>query len=62
MEQRQGGGGEGQGEAHMRNKPYALFGIGLALLVTFLDGDATVLVVIAMIAVPMFFSKENRIY
>ena len=45
----------------IRNKLYALLLIACTLPVMFLEGDATATVFIAMIAVPMFFAKENWI-
>ena len=45
-----------------KNKLYA---VGLMLsgsVPTFLEQDATALVFIGMIAVPLFFAKENWIY
>ena len=44
------------------NKLYAILLILCTIPITFLDGDATATVFIAMIAVPMFFAKENWIY
>lgn len=45
----------------IKNKIYAtvLLGIGVAVMLS--SNDATVLVVISMIAVPMFFSKKEWI-
>lgn len=45
----------------IRNKLYALLLIACTLPVMFLEGDATATVFISMIAVPMFFAKENWI-
>lgn len=45
----------------LRNKLYALLLVGLSLLVLFIDGDATVLVIMLFFAVPMFFAKTNWI-
>ena len=46
----------------IKNKIYAtvLLGIGVASMV--LTKDATVMVLMAVIAVPMFFSKKEWIY
>lgn len=46
----------------LRNKFYAILLIACTLPVMFLDGDATATVFMAMIAVPMFFAKENWIH
>ena len=46
----------------MKNKLYALLLIACTLPVRLLEGDAPATVFIAMIAVPMFFAKENWIY
>lgn len=45
----------------MKNKLYAVLLIACTLPVMFLEGDATATVFISMIAVPMFFAKENWI-
>lgn len=45
-----------------KNKFYAILLIACTLPVMFLDGDATATVFVAMIAVHMFFAKENWIY
>lgn len=45
----------------IRNKLYAVLLILCTLPIVFLDGDATATVFMAMIAVPMFFAKENWI-
>lgn len=45
----------------LRNKLYALLLVGLSLPVLFIDGDATVLVIMLFFAVPMFFAKTNWI-
>lgn len=45
----------------IRNKLYALLLIACTLPVMLLEGDATATVFIAMIAMPMFFAKENWI-
>lgn len=46
----------------LRNKIYALLLIASTLPVMLLEGDATAMVFMAMIAVPTFFAKENWIY
>ena len=46
----------------VRNKLYALLLIACTLPVIFMEGDATATVFVSMIAVPMFFAKENWIY
>ena len=46
----------------IRNKLYALLLIACTLPIMFLEGDATATVFVSMIAVPMFFAKENWIY
>ena len=43
----------------LRNKLYALLLVGLSLPVLFIDGDATVMVIMLFFAVPMFFAKTN---
>lgn len=48
-------------EKTAKNKLYALLMILCTLPVIFLDGDATATVFIGMIAVPMFFARENWI-
>lgn len=45
----------------LKNKLYAVLLILCTLPVVFLDGDATATVFMALIAVPMFFAKENWI-
>lgn len=45
----------------LKNKLYAVLLILCTLPVVFLDGDATVTVFMAFIAVPMFFAKETWI-
>jgi len=35
--------------------------MGVASLMTAIDGDATAIVTVSLIAVPMFFAKENWI-
>ena len=46
----------------LQNKIYAILLIVCTLPIIFLDGDATATVFMGMIAVPMFFAKENWIY
>lgn len=46
----------------VKNKLYSLALMGAAGLMTAIDGDATALVVISMIGIPMFFAKGNWIY
>lgn len=46
----------------LKNKLYALLLIGCTLPIMFLEGDATATVFVAVIAVPMFFAKENWVY
>lgn len=46
----------------IRNKLYALLLIICTLPVMLLEGDATATVFVAMIALPMFFAKENWIH
>ena len=46
----------------LKNELYAFLLIGCTLPIIFLEGDATATVFISMIAVPMFFAKENWIY
>lgn len=45
----------------LRNKIYAVLLILCTLPIVFLEGDATATVFVGMIAVPMFFAKENWI-
>lgn len=45
----------------VRNKLYALLLIACTLPVIFMEGDATATVFVSMIAVPMFFARENWI-
>lgn len=45
----------------LKNKVYALILIGLGWLSILPDRDGTFLVFISMIAIPLFFSKENWI-
>lgn len=45
----------------LRNKLYAALLILCTLPIVFLEGDATATIFVAMIAVPMFFAKENWI-
>lgn len=49
------------GTETLKNKLYAVLLMLCTLPVVFLEGDATASVLIAFIAVPMFFSKENWI-
>ena len=46
----------------LRNKFYAILLIACTLPIVLLEGDATATVFVAVIAVPMFFAKENWIY
>lgn len=46
----------------LRNKLYAFLLIGCTLPLTFLEEDATMTAFVGMIAVPMFFARENWIY
>lgn len=46
----------------LKNKLYALLLIGCTMPITFLEGDATATVCISLIAIPMFFTKENWVY
>jgi len=45
----------------MKNKLYSLLLMGSTLIISVLDGDATSMVFVAIIAIPMFFAKENWI-
>lgn len=45
----------------LKNKIYAVLLILCTFPIVFLEGDATATVFVAMIAVPMFFAKENWI-
>lgn len=45
----------------VRNKICAILLIALTLPITFLERDITALIFISMIAVPMFFAKEDWI-
>ena len=45
----------------IRNRLYALLLIACTLPVMLLESDATATVFVAMIALPMFFAKENWI-
>ncbi len=45
----------------VRNRVYSLALMGVASLMTAIDGDATAIVIVSLIAVPMFFAKENWI-
>lgn len=46
----------------IKNKIYALLMLSLGLVSTALTKDATVMVLMAVIAVSMFFSKKEWIY
>lgn len=46
----------------LKNKLYSLLLIACTLPVIFLEGDATATIFIGLIAIPMFFAKENWIY
>ena len=46
----------------IKNKIYALLMLSLGLVSTALTKDATVMVLMTVIAVPMFFSKKEWIY
>lgn len=46
----------------IKNKIYALLMLSLGLVSTALTKDATVMVLMTVIAVPMFFSKREWIY
>lgn len=46
----------------LKNKLVSLALILIGILLTRVDNDATVLVLLSFIAIPMFFSKENWIY
>ena len=46
----------------LKNKLYATLMVGLGLVSTALTKDTTLLVFLAAIAVPMFFSKKEWIY
>ena len=46
----------------IKNKIYALLMLSLGLVSTALTKDATVMVLMAVISVPMFFSKKEWIY
>ena len=45
----------------MKNKLYAIALIGLGIVPILIEGDATLLVFAAFIAVPMFFSRNSWI-
>lgn len=46
----------------LKNKLYALGLLTCGCIPTFMMDDATALVFIGMIAIPLFFAKENWIY
>lgn len=46
----------------LKNKFYALVLILVGIVATIVSGDATALVFLSAIAVPMFFAKKNWIY
>lgn len=46
----------------LKNKLYAVVLLICGCLPVLIDKDATVLVFLALIAVPLFFAKENWIY
>ena len=45
-----------------KNKLYALVLLALGYLSVLVENDATVLVFLAMFAIPLFFAKENWTY
>lgn len=45
-----------------KNKLYAVLMVILAGGVTYLDGDATALVLILMMAIPLFFATKKVVY
>lgn len=45
----------------LKNKLYAIGLLACGCLPTFIDNDATALVFLGVIAVPLFFAKENWI-
>ena len=45
----------------LQNKLYAILLIVCTLPITFVEGDVTALVMASLLAVPMFFAKENWI-
>ena len=44
---------------NVKNKVYAVGLMGLSALLLLLENDATALVIVSFIAIPMFFAKEN---
>lgn len=46
----------------LKNKLCAIALLGIGVLSTIPDGDATFLVLISFIAIPLFFTKENWTY
>lgn len=54
-----------KGETNMKtwkNKLYALVLLACGYLCVLIEKDATALVFLAMLAVPLFFAKENWVY
>lgn len=49
-------------EGMIKNKIYAILMLGIGAVATALSNDATLLVLMSVFAVPMFFSKEEWIY
>lgn len=45
-----------------KNKLYALVLLACGYLGVLIENDATALVFLAMLAIPLFFAKENRVY
>ncbi len=45
----------------LKNKLYAILLLMAGYVPVLIDGDGTALVVLAFIAIPLFFAKENRI-
>ena len=46
----------------IKNKIYAIILLGIGAVSTALTNDATLLLLVSMFAVPMFFSKKEWIY
>lgn len=46
----------------IKNKIYAILMLGVGVLGAALSNDATLLLLMSMFAVPMFFSKEEWFY
>ena len=44
---------------NVKNKAYAVGLMGLSALLLLLEKDATALVIVSFIAIPMFFAKES---